>query len=109
MESLQIYKQLIEGQRHCEDPWFVEMIGRLRSGDEMAGREISASCLRLALEIAEQRVPQFRPLTVLDLAQEGNVGLMDAIKSFQGNNAQEFIEHARQAIQDRLKEVATTI
>jgi DNA-directed RNA polymerase sigma subunit (sigma70/sigma32) len=61
--------------------------------------------LRIALEIAEARAAEFADLTVLDLAQEGNVGLIEAIQSYQGITAAEFIQHARQCINQHLEAI----
>jgi DNA-directed RNA polymerase sigma subunit (sigma70/sigma32) len=110
MESeLEIYRRLISAQPACEDSWFTDALAKYRAGDEAAGRTISGSCLRLAMQIAEARAAEFGTLSVLDVVQEANVGLMDALKSFTGSCSAEFLTHATQVIHQRLQSLPVAI
>lgn len=103
---LEKYQTMIETQPSCDDPWFAEMWSKYQTGDEYAGRCISGSCLRLALCIAQDRTGDYPDFALLDLVQEANAGLADALQSFSGGNAVSFREHATGAIYNRLAGLA---
>jgi DNA-directed RNA polymerase specialized sigma subunit len=99
MEStLELYRTAIAGQPECADPAFSEWLRRYRAGDEAAGRELAGSCLGLALALAESFPDSPPGFTVLDLVQEANAGLVEALHTFTGATAGEFVDHARNTI-----------
>lgn len=81
---LEQYQGQIEQQPTCEETWFQEQWRNSQSGNEAAGRNISGSCLRLALRIAQQRAVQFPERDLVDFVEEANAGLMEAVLSFGG-------------------------
>ena len=96
------YRRVVDQQPACDEAWFAERLTRLRSGDEAAGREISGSCLRLALRLAEEMPNPPASWSLLDLIQEANAGLVEGLASFTGTSAADFLQHARQTITRRL-------
>ena len=103
---LEQYQNQIERQPACEETWFQEQWRNLQSGDEMAGRLISASCLRFALRIAQQRAAEFPECHLVDVIQEANAGLMEAVLSFGGGSKEDFLLHAETCIDARLAALA---
>ena len=80
------------------DELFVDRLDRLHRGEEMAGREISGSYLPVVLELVESLEMLPRGLSIIDTIEAANVGLVDAIQSFEGSTAVEFWQHAQQTI-----------
>src|SRR5207247_1326247 len=52
--ALESYRRIIAEQPTCDDRFFAQALARYRAGDESAAREISGSCLRIALQLAER-------------------------------------------------------
>jgi DNA-directed RNA polymerase specialized sigma subunit len=86
----------------CTDPWFTERLAEYRAGDEAAWRRISGSCLGRVLAIAKRHWRPDSPVTLLDAVQEGNVALVNAIKRFSGNTADEFLRQMNAAVERRV-------
>jgi DNA-directed RNA polymerase sigma subunit (sigma70/sigma32) len=103
---LQQYSSAIDEQPVCEDSWFQEQCRNLHAGDEQAGRRISGSCLRFALKIAQRRAAEFPECHLLDVVEEANAGLMDAVLTFKGSSRDEFLQHAETRIHERLNAMA---
>ena len=101
--DLFLYRQQIAAQPLCVDPWFQENLNRLRSGEELAGRLISGSCLRIALEIALNMDIPPAALDTFGRIEEANAGLMEAIGSLAGSSLEEFIPFASRTILGRLE------
>ncbi|MBY0523306.1 MAG: hypothetical protein K2R98_07900 [Gemmataceae bacterium] len=101
-DALEVYRRIIAEQPICESSSFADALARYRAGDEMGARTISATCLRMALQIAERRAQSFAAFSLLDLAQEANVGLMGAITTFPGDSLEEFLVFAEEKINQRL-------
>ena len=81
---LETYRRVVSQQPACEPQFFSEALSRYRAGDESAARSISGSCLRLALAIAEEHSKEAPSSPLLDVIQEANAGLMEAITTFAG-------------------------
>jgi DNA-directed RNA polymerase sigma subunit (sigma70/sigma32) len=75
----------------CSDPWFHEQLSRYRSGDETALRCISERCLGRVFVIAKEHWRPGYRMTLLDLVQEGNAALVQAIDHFRGATAVDFL------------------
>ncbi|HET7770514.1 MAG TPA: sigma-70 family RNA polymerase sigma factor, partial [Chloroflexota bacterium] len=58
----------------------VELAKRIEMGDEAARQQFTLSNLRLVVSIAKRYVG--RGLSLIDLIQEGNIGLMRAVQKF---------------------------
>jgi RNA polymerase nonessential primary-like sigma factor len=84
---------------------------RVQAGDEDALRELVEANLRLVIRIARRYLN--RGLSLLDLIEEGNLGLMHAARKFQPDRGTRFSTYAtwwiRQAVARALANQARTI
>ena len=69
---------------------------------ELAKRRILESTLHLVLPIAEQHTSS--GLSMLDLIQEGNIGLMRALDIFRGDRLDDFSSFAAAYIENSISE-----
>jgi len=78
----------------------IELAKRIEKGDKEAVQQFVLANLRLVVSIAKRYVG--RGLTLLDLIQEGNIGLMRAVQRYDWRRGHRFSTHAtwwiRQAI-----------
>ncbi len=112
-DSIQMYLReigrypLIDGREERE------LAQRIEKGDDEAKQVLAKANLRLVVSIAKKYVGRSSDLTLLDLIQEGNLGLFKAVDKFDWNKGFKFSTYAtwwiRQSITRALADQSRTI
>ncbi len=101
-ELLRIYRGKIASLNGMDELTFATALRDYRAGNEFAGRAISEAMLQVALHVAEEHIWRLQQRDPLDVVQEANAALQDAIKCFSGVRLSEFLDFARRHIAAKL-------
>ena len=96
-EDVQIYLEEVERIPLLSAQEFHTLLTRAGSGDEDAQVELVNANLRLVVNIARKYTG--RGAAFSDLIQEGNIGLLKAVKKFSTKGSPTFIEYAEECIE----------
>ena len=112
-DSVQIYLREIGRVPFLTADEEKELARRIENGDEEARAKLAQANLRLVVSIAKRYVGRSPNLTLLDLIQEGNMGLFKAVQKFDYRRGYKFSTYAtwwiRQAITRALADQAKVI
>ena len=101
-DSIQIYLKEIGQYPLIQAAEEKELAKRIEAGDDEAKKLLARANLRLVVSIAKKYVGRSPDLTLLDLIQEGNLGLFKAVDKFDWTKGYKFSTYAtwwiRQAI-----------
>ena len=110
-DNLRVYLKEIGGIPLLTREQEGELARRIRAGDEAAKARLTEANLRLVVLIARRYLNRGLPL--LDLIEEGNIGLLRAVEKFDGDRGTRFSTYAtwwiRQGIVRALANQARTI
>lgn len=110
-DPVRLYLHEIRGTRLLTAVQEVELARRIEAGDQRAVERMIRSNLRLVVSVAKKYMG--RGLSLLDLIQEGNVGLMRAVERYDWRKGFRFSTYAtwwiRQAITRSIADHARTI
>ena len=112
-DSIQMYLKEIGQYPLISGGTEKELAKRIAAGDKEAKNLLARANLRLVVSIAKKYVGRSPDLTLLDLIQEGNLGLFKAVDKFDWTKGYKFSTYAtwwiRQAITRALADQSRTI
>lgn len=112
-DSIQMYLKEIGQYALISASMEKELARKIQLGDEEAKNLLARANLRLVVSIAKKYVGRSADLTLLDLIQEGNLGLFKAVDKFDWTKGYKFSTYAtwwiRQAITRALADQSRTI
>ena len=112
-DSIQIYLKEIGRYNLLSAREERELAQRIEAGEEEAKNLLARANLRLVVSIAKKYIGRSPNLTLLDLIQEGNLGLFKAVDKFDWSKGFKFSTYAtwwiRQAITRALADQSRTI
>jgi RNA polymerase primary sigma factor len=112
-DSIQMYLKEIGQYPLISGGMEKELAKRIEAGDEEAKSLLARANLRLVVSIAKKYANRSADLTLLDLIQEGNLGLFKAVDKFDWTKGYKFSTYAtwwiRQAITRALADQSRTI
>jgi RNA polymerase primary sigma factor len=113
IDSVQMYLKEIGKTELISGDEEVELAKRILKGDEEAREKLTKANLRLVVNLAKRYVGRSPHLTLLDLIQEGNIGLFRAVEKFDYKRGYKFSTYAtwwiRQAITRALADQSRTV
>jgi RNA polymerase primary sigma factor len=111
MDLVQTYLREIGNVRLLTTAQEIELAKRIEAGDPLAIQEFVLANLRLVVSVAKKYLG--RGMTLLDLIQEGNIGLMRAVHKYDWRRGYKFSTYAvwwiRQAITRAIADKSRTI
>lgn len=112
-DSVQMYLKEIGRTPLLKQEQEKELAKKIEKGDEESRRQFIQANLRLVVSIAKRYVNRSPNLSILDLIQEGNIGLSRAVDKFDYRRGYKFSTYAtwwiRQAITRALADQSRTI
>lgn len=112
-DTIQMYLREIGKVRLLSSEEEVTLAKRIEKGDRLAKQRLTEANLRLVVSIAKKYVGRSSSLSLLDLIQEGNLGLFRAVEKFDYRKGYKFSTYAtwwiRQAITRALADQSRTI
>ena len=112
-DSIQMYLKEIGQYPLISATMEKDLARKIQVGDEEAKKDLAKANLRLVVSIAKKYVGRSADLTLLDLIQEGNLGLFKAVDKFDWTKGYKFSTYAtwwiRQAITRALADQSRTI
>ncbi|MFC1644783.1 RNA polymerase sigma factor RpoD [Patescibacteria group bacterium] len=112
-DSVQMYLREIGKVPLLKGDEEVKLAKRIAEGDLVAKQKLTEANLRLVVSIAKKYVGRSANLSLLDLIQEGNIGLFRAVEKFDYKRGYKFSTYAtwwiRQAITRALADQSRTI
>lgn len=112
-DSVQMYLKEIGRYRLITAAEEKELAKRIALADDEAKNELAKANLRLVVSIAKKYMGRSSDLTLLDLIQEGNIGLFKAVEKFDWSKGYKFSTYAtwwiRQAITRAIADQSRTI
>lgn len=112
-DSVQMYLKEIGRYTLLSGAEEKELAKRIEKGDEEARSMLAKANLRLVVSIAKKYIGRSHDMTLLDLIQEGNLGLFKAVEKFDWTKGYKFSTYAtwwiRQAITRALADQSRTI
>jgi RNA polymerase primary sigma factor len=113
LDSVQMYLREIGKVPLLKAEEEIELARKNEKGDEAARQRLTSANLRLVVSIAKRYVGRSPNLTLLDLIQEGNIGLFKAVEKYDWRRGYKFSTYAtwwiRQAITRALADQSRTI
>ncbi len=113
VDPIQIYLKEISKTSFLTADEEKELAKRIEKSDPQATSRLIQANLRLVVSIAKKYIGKSNNLTLLDLIQEGNLGLFRAVEKFDWRRGYKFSTYAtwwiRQAINRALADQARTI
>lgn len=97
LEDVEIYLEEVRQIPLLSAQEFHTLLLRAADGDEDAQTELVNANLRLVVNIARNYIGQ--GVAFSDLIQEGNIGLMKAVKKFSTKGSATFVEYAEECIE----------
>ena len=112
-DTIQMYLREIGKVKLLSSEEEVTLAKRIEKGDRLAKQRLTEANLRLVVSIAKKYVGRSSSLSLLDLIQEGNLGLFRAVEKFDYRKGYKFSTYAtwwiRQAITRALADQSRTI
>ncbi len=113
IDSIQMYLKEIGSLSMITAKQEKDLAKKIEKGDDDAKKQLAQANLRLVVSIAKKYIGRSPNLTLLDLIQEGNLGLFRAVEKFNWRKGYKFSTYAtwwiRQAITRALADQSRTI